>query len=133
MRTPIRRFIFAAALSLAASGIAAAQYGSQPYGAAPYGSPQPYGQAVQPAQMPSAVFAGLIIAYEEHARWWKGQGVNLTPGELKARHWEVLYSQESANRLRVDFMPASPSMKGGDVGYLVDLTTLRVVERFFGR
>jgi hypothetical protein len=30
-------------------------------------------------------------------------------------------------------MPASPSMKGGDVGYLVDLTTLRVVERFFGR
>jgi hypothetical protein len=133
MRTRIRLFFFTAALSLAISGIAAAQYGSQPYGAPPYGSPQPYGQAVQPGHMPSAVFAGLIAAYEEHARWWKSQGVNLTPGELKVRHWEVLYSQESANRLRVDFMPASPSMTGGDVGYLVDLNTLRVVERFFGR
>jgi len=133
MRRRIRRVIFAAGLSLAISGGAAAQYGAQPYGAAPYGSPPPYGQAVQSGQMPGAVFAGLVVAYEEHARWWRSQGVNLTPGELKARHWTVLYSQEGANRLTVDFLPASPSGRGGNVGYVIDLNTLRVVDRFFGR
>src|SRR5215470_9498038 len=129
----IRLFVFAAALSLGASGIAAAQYGSQPYGAVPYGSPQPYGQTVQPGQMPGAVFAGLIVAYEEHVRWSQSQGINLTPGELKARHWSVMYSQPGPDRLTVDFLPASPSVRGGSVGYVVDLNTLRVVDRFFGR
>ena len=81
----------------------------------------------------SEVVAALLVAYEEHSRWWKSKGVELTPHELQVRHWAVHYSQSTADRVRVVFLPESPTMTGGDIGYIVDLKSLRVVDRFFGR
>ena len=127
--------VLASALLLLLAGVAAAQYGAQPYGApAPYAQPQPYGSALQPGgMMPAAVFAGLIAAYEEHARYWNSKGVTLTPRELPARSWGVQYSQPSPDRLSVLFLPESSSMRGGGVEYIVDLRTLQIVGRNFER
>jgi hypothetical protein len=126
------------------SGVAAqyqpAPYGSQPYGSQPYGGPAPYGQpnpyapAMQPGGlMPASVFAGLVAAYEEHARYWSGKGVALTPREIVARQWGVRYAHLSPDRLRVIFLPPANAAAGGEVAYVVDLTTLQIVERTFGR
>src|ERR1051326_9217319 len=127
--------VLASAVLLLFAGAAAAQYGAQPYGSpAPYGQPQPYGSTMQPGgMMPASVFAGLVAAYEEHARWWSGKGVNLTPHELPARSWGVRYSQPGPDRLSVLFLPQSPSVAGGGVEYIVDLRTLQIVGRNFER
>ncbi|HKA33804.1 MAG TPA: hypothetical protein VKH64_11355 [Candidatus Binatia bacterium] len=127
--------VLASALLLAVSGAAFAQYGAQPYGSpAPYGQPNPYAPATQPGgTMTATVFAALVAAYEEYARYSSSRGVALTPREIVARNYGVQYSQPSPDRLRVVFLPNPPTGAGGDVGYVVDLRTLQIVERFFGR
>ncbi|HEY1270305.1 MAG TPA: hypothetical protein VGH16_23810 [Candidatus Binatia bacterium] len=139
MKNLTRSCILASALlSLTAAAFAQYQpapYGSQTYGApAPYGQPNPYAPAMQPGGlMPSATFAALVAAYEEHARYWSGKGVVLTPRELFARQWGVRYSQLSPDRLRVVFLPPPNATAGGEAAYVVDLTTMQIVERTFGR
>ncbi len=132
--------VLASALLLALFGSAAAQYqpapsAAQPYGQpAPYGQPNPYAPAMQPGGlMPASVFAALVAAYEEHARYWNSKGVALTPRELAARQWGVRYAQLSPDRLRVVFLPPPNATAGGEVAYVVDLATLQIVERTFGR
>ncbi|HEY6198943.1 MAG TPA: hypothetical protein VI231_10055 [Candidatus Binatia bacterium] len=127
--------VLASAVLLLFAGAAAAQYGAQPYGSpAPYGQPQPYGSTMQPGgMMPASVFAGLVAAYEEYARYSSSRGVALTPREIVARNYGVQYSQLSPDRLRVVFLPNPPTGVGGNVAYVVDLTTFQIVERTFGR
>jgi hypothetical protein len=81
----------------------------------------------------SDVLAAFLVAYEEHLVWWKAKGVNLTPKELTAHHWGIHYSREGPDRIAITFLPESPTIAGGDVEYVVDLKTFRVVERIFGR
>jgi preprotein translocase subunit Sec61beta len=132
--------VLASAVLLLFAGAATAQYGAQPYGSQPYGSPAPYGQpapygsAMQPGgMMPASVFAGLVAAYEEHARYWNSKGVALTPRAIVAQQWGVRYAQVSPDRLRVIFLPPANAVAGGEVAYVVDLTTFQIVERTFGR
>lgn len=135
MKKGMASCILASAVLLLLAAGAAAQYGAQPYGSpAPYGQPQPYGSAPQPGgTMSAAVFAGLVAAYEEYARYSSSKGVIMTPREIAARNYGVQYSQPGPDRLRVVFLPNPPTGAGGDVGYVVDLRTLQIVERFFGR
>jgi hypothetical protein len=127
--------VLASAVLLLLAGAAVAQYGAQPYGSpAPYGQPQPYGSAMQPGgMMPASVFAALVAAYEEHARYWNSKGVALTPRAIVAQQWGVRYAHVSADRLRVVFLPPANATGGGEVAYVVDLTTFQIVERTFGR
>ena len=81
----------------------------------------------------SEIVAALLVAYEAHSRWWKSKGVDLTPRELQVRHWAIHYSHTAPDRVQVVFLPESPTMTGGDIGYSVDLKSLRVVDRYFGR
>src|SRR5690242_5356443 len=102
MKKFMRSCVLASALLVAFAGPAFAQYQAAPYGSQPYSSPAPYGQpnpyapAMQPGGlMPASFFAALVAAYEEHARYWSGKGIALTPRELLARQWGVRYSQLS--------------------------------------
>ncbi|GEM_PF-2824579 len=140
MKELMRSCVLASVLLVVLAGVAFAQYQAAPYGSQPYSTPAPYGQpnpyapAMQPGGlMPSATFAALVAAYEEHARYWNSKGMALTPRELPARSWGVRYSQPSPDRLSVLFLPESSSMRGGGVEYIVDLRTLQIVGRNFER
>jgi hypothetical protein len=134
MKNFTRSCVLASALLVALAGAAFAQYQAMPYGGQTYGQPQPYGSKLQPGGlMPASVFAALVAAYEEHARYWSGKGVALTPREISSRQWGVRYAQLSPDRLRVIFLPPANATAGGEVAYVVDLTTMQIVERTFGR